>query len=189
LFCIRVNSCLFQNSVKIGPESVRRAASIKSKLFLISFLLNIILINVSEIYFPVLLLSGRATELRHVYMIMPGSTNYLIYTFITWQRCACADGGSRTADRRSEMGADHWQRSLQTLVYGLRKLVASLRSPSSKHLADVARCLWQIKSENWPGTRNNLAIKVQHRVRPKKRKSQSGPAVAEQTINWGCHKK
>jgi len=161
----------------------------QSKLFLISILLNNLLIHFTDIFFPVLLLSGRATELRHVYMIMPGSTNYLIYTFITWQWCACAAGGSRTADRRSEMGADHWQRSLRTLVYGLRKLVASLRSPSSKHLADVARCLWQIKSENWPGTRNNLAIKVQHRVRPKKRKSQSGPAVAEQTINWGCHKK
>lgn len=65
---------------------------------------------------PNIELSAGATKLRHVCMIMPGSTNYLIYTFITWQRCACADWGSqigdrvwRLADRRLEKiaGRDH----------------------------------------------------------------------------------
>ncbi|XP_044778368.1 uncharacterized protein LOC27207572 isoform X2 [Drosophila simulans] len=59
----------------------------------------------------------------------------------------------RIADRGSEMMEDRWQRSLQTVVYGLRKLVAthSLTPPPSRHLADVARCLRhkKKKSENW----------------------------------------
>ncbi|XP_044778367.1 uncharacterized protein LOC27207572 isoform X1 [Drosophila simulans] len=78
----------------------------------------------------------------------------------------------RIADRGSEMMEDRWQRSLQTVVYGLRKLVAthSLTPPPSRHLADVARCLRhkKKKSENWLG--NNLAIKVLRRASPKKAK-------------------
>lgn len=88
----------------------------------------------------------QSPALRHVCMIMPGSTNYLIYTFITWQRCACADGanGSQIADRRSaEIGArDHSEQ----LVMACGNCWP-YTPPSSTDLADVGRCLSWLKNK------------------------------------------
>lgn len=110
-------------------------------------------------------------------MIMPGSTNYLIYTFITWQqRCACADRISRiTTDRRSQISNSClWlveavvaRQSVSQSV--CQSVTQQVRQP---HLTDVSCCFTVAKTKVkiW---RNMLVILVFKVVQLRLGKSES----------------